>query len=113
MSAFDLADTDSSCPERFTTVVPTQALTTLNGQFFNQQASFFAQRLRDECGGHTVRQITRGLRLACGRMPDDTEISQCVEWITKWKKEEGISQDQALLYFCLIVLNLNEFLFVD
>ena len=113
MSAFDLADTDSSCPERFTTVVPTQALTTLNGQFFNQQASFFAQRLRDECGGHTVRQIIRGLRLAFGRMPDETEIAQCVEWITKWKKEEGISQDQALLYFCLIVLNLNEFLFVD
>ena len=113
MSAFDLADTDSSCPERFTTVVPTQALTTLNGQFFNQQASFFVQRLRDECGENTVSQITRGLRLAFGRIPDDAEISRCVEWIRRWNEEEGISHDQALFYFCLIVLNLNEFIFVD
>ena len=40
----DMADTDSTCPVRFTTTVPTQALNMLNGQFMNDSAKEFAQR---------------------------------------------------------------------
>ncbi len=43
--AFDSADTDGSCPVRFATTVPTQALTTLNGEFFNEQAGELAARV--------------------------------------------------------------------
>src|SRR5262249_45943705 len=48
LAQFDQADTDSSCPVRFTTTVPTQALGVLNGEFSNEQAALFAQRLRKE-----------------------------------------------------------------
>src|SRR5262249_20159198 len=48
LSQHDQADTDSSCPVRYTTTVPTQALGMLNGQFTNEQAGFLAERLRRE-----------------------------------------------------------------
>ena len=36
LSVHDQADTDSSCPVRYTTTVPTQALGMLNGEFTNE-----------------------------------------------------------------------------
>ena len=40
--ALDMAETDKSCPVRFVTVQPTQALTMLNGAFMNEEAQKFA-----------------------------------------------------------------------
>ena len=48
LATHDAADTDSSCPVRYTTTVPTQALGLLNGEFANEQAARFADRLRRE-----------------------------------------------------------------
>ena len=45
MATHDAADTDFSCPVRYTTTVPTQALGLLNGAFTNEQAARFADRL--------------------------------------------------------------------
>ena len=42
LNAFDAADPDSSCPVRFTTTQPTQALAMLNSDFLNDQAKVFA-----------------------------------------------------------------------
>ena len=39
LATHDAADTDSSCPVRYTTTVPTQALGMLNGEFANEQAA--------------------------------------------------------------------------
>ena len=38
------ADTDASCPARFATTQPTQALAMLNGEFLNEQASNLGRR---------------------------------------------------------------------
>ena len=48
LTQFDQADTDASCPVRFTTTVPTQALGMLNSEFTNEQAVIFAKRLLKE-----------------------------------------------------------------
>src|SRR6185295_18188868 len=53
----DQADTDSSCPVRYTTTVPTQALGMLNGEFTNEQAGAFAQRLEKEAPGDLAKQV--------------------------------------------------------
>jgi len=45
----DAADTDLSCPVRYTTTVPTQALGMLNGEFANEQAAALAKRLQKDC----------------------------------------------------------------
>jgi hypothetical protein len=33
--------------------------------------------------------------------------------IEKLQTEEGLSANQALQYFCLVALNLNEFIYLD
>ncbi|MFO0888912.1 MAG: DUF1553 domain-containing protein [Isosphaeraceae bacterium] len=48
LATHDAADTDSSCPVRYTTTVPTQALGLLNGEFANESAERFARRLEAE-----------------------------------------------------------------
>jgi hypothetical protein len=111
--AFDLADKDGSCPVRFSTTVPTQALTSLNGEFFNTQADHFARRLLRECGDDPPRQVTLALRTALAREPAAEEVERGVELLRTWQAEDGVSADEALRYFCLLVLNLNEMMYID
>ena len=42
LATHDAPDTDSSCPVRYTTTIPAQALGLLNGEFANEQAARFA-----------------------------------------------------------------------
>src|SRR5262249_45251903 len=65
----DQADTDTSCPVRYTTTVPTQALGLLNGAFSNEQASLFARRLEAEAPRDLTAQVRRAIRLTAGRAP--------------------------------------------
>ena len=51
LATYDAADTDASCPVRYTTTIPAQALGMLNGEFVNEQAARFAERLRKESPG--------------------------------------------------------------
>ena len=111
---FDAAETDVSCPVRFTTVQPTQALGLLNSDFINQEASKFAARLKKEAGDETAAQIALALRLATGRRPGDAEIRRGVDLI-EIVEDEGwrVGGRGGTKDFCLVVLNLNEFVYLD
>jgi len=113
LSHFDFPDTDSSCAARFTTTVPTQSLNLLNSQFLHQQAETMAARLRKEAGESLPAQVRRGLSLACSRAPTNKEVAWGVELVEDLKQKENATPEQALKYFCLLALNLNEFMFVD
>ena len=113
LNQYDQADTDSSCPVRFSTTVPTQSLTMLNGKFINDQALAFANRMRWE-GGVTVEDRVRfGLRLVLCREPEPTEIQQALTFMQELQQHEGVSSEVALDRFALLALNLNEFIFLD
>src|SRR5439155_25769268 len=73
-SAFDAADPDSSCPVRFTTTVPTQALAMINGEFLNEQAQVFADTVRKQTGDDAVAQVGLALGRAVGRDPAGQEV---------------------------------------
>lgn len=113
LSAFDLADLDSSCPVRFQTVVPTQALSMLNGQLTNEEAQRFAERLQRECPDDLRAQIKRGRLLTCGRAPNEQEIDEAVAFIDELVASGERSKSDALASFCLVLFNLNEFLYID
>ncbi|WP_435006717.1 DUF1553 domain-containing protein [Tundrisphaera lichenicola] len=113
LEGFDMAETDRSSPVRFATTQPTQALGMLNSGFLNAQAKLLADRLRREAGTETPAQVERALKLVTGRCPSDGEISRGVGLITALRDRDGESADQALESFCLVVLNLNEFLYLD
>ena len=113
LATFDIADPDSSCAARFTTTVPTQALTSLNGDFFHREAARFAERLRREAGGDLAAQVRLGLRLALSREPSAEEVDENVVFLRSMSGEEDSSETKALESFCLLVYNLNEFLYLD
>ena len=113
LEAFDGAETDRTCPVRFVTVQPTQALGMINGSFLNEEAVKFAARLKKEAGDDVPKQVALALRLATGRAPTEPEIARGLELIESLKKQDGATPEVAMKYFCLMVLNLNEFVFVD
>jgi hypothetical protein len=113
LEAFDFAETDRSTPVRFTSTQPTQALSLLNGEFLNSQAKVFAERLKKEAGNDVAAQARLGLYLATSRQPTDAEIRRGVALIEALQREDRVSADQALQAYCLVVLNLNEFMYLD
>ena len=110
---FDLAETDRSTPVRFATTQPTQALGMLNGAFFNQQAALLAGRVRRECGDSAESQVRRVLQWVTSRPPTDTEVIRGVDLLRTLENDDGVSPAEALGSFCLLALNLNEFLYLD
>ena len=113
LQAFDSAETDRSCPVRFATVQPTQALGMMNGSFMQEEAAKLAARLQREAGEDPQKQITLAFRLVACREPTAQEISRSVDLMKKLQKQDGASPEQAMKYFCLMALNLNEFMFLD
>jgi len=113
LSTHDQADTDNSCPVRYTTTVPTQALGLLNGEFSNESAAAFAARLMKEEPGGVAKQVARGIRLTTGRVPPEVEVSKDVAFIQLLKDKHKLDDKTALTRFCLLLLNSNEFVYLD
>jgi hypothetical protein len=113
LESFDLAETDRSAPVRFSTTQPTQALHLLNSAFLNRQAALLAGRLRREAGDDAAKQVRRALFLATARPPTDAEVKRGMGLIAAFQEKDGASAKMALEYFCLLVLNLNEFVYLD
>ena len=109
----DMADTDSTCPVRFNTTVPTQALNMLNGKFMNDSAKSFANRLRTEAGKELNKQVEHALKLVFSRNPQKEEINAGVEMMKNMKNKFSLSEEEALNRFALLALNLNEFVYLD
>ena len=113
LESFDAAETDKSCPVRFVTTLPTQALGMLNSAFLNEEAEKFARRLRQETGDDVRKQVALGLKLVTCREPSEKDVLRGVELIESLVKKDGANPDVALRYFCLVALNLNEFVYLD
>jgi mono/diheme cytochrome c family protein len=113
LATHDQADTDNSCPVRYTTTVPTQALGLLNGEFANESAAAFASRLMKEAPGGTTAQIARGIRLTTGRVPAESEIAKDAAFIRLLMDKHKLDEKSALTRYCLLLLNANEFAYLD
>ncbi len=112
MADFDFADVDSSCPVRFTTTQPTQSLNLMNSEFTNRQAAIFANFLKQQSPDDLAAQVKLGLAQTTQRQPSEADIQRGINLI-KELKGLGVSDDDALKYFCLVTYNLNEFLYID
>ena len=113
LDAFDLADTDNTCPERFTTTTPIQALELLDGDFVHHHLGAIVERLRADAGEELEALVRRGLELALARSVDAEEVSDHVQWIHAIRDEFGLSEEESLRDFALLLVNLNEFAYVD
>jgi hypothetical protein len=113
LASFDAADTDATCPVRFATTQPTQALSLLNSAFTQEQAQIFADHLQKQAPGDTARQVRLGLWRVLQRPPTDKQIARGLELIRSLQTDPAITDRDALRLYCVVLLNLNEFIYLD
>jgi len=120
LDVFNLCDVNQTTERRVTTSIAPQALTLYNGQFVNEQAAAFAQRLLREAGMDPKRQIDLAFRLAFARPPAAQELEAMSTYLideagqlAKEHPSLPVSelQQRALTQLCRIILNLNEFVY--
>lgn len=113
LAAFDAPDPDAPCPVRFSTTQPTQALGMLNSEFLNSQAAVFARSIQAAAGSEPQRQVEFVLRRVLQRAPTRTEIERGVAYLLSIASEKDGQASDALRQFCLLALNLNEFVYIE
>ena len=102
MDCLDCADPSIMTPKRNTTLTSLQALALLNNPLVVREAEHFAERLARE-HATPAEQIEAAYRLALGRKPSERETELLVAYVEK----------HGLAGACRVILNSNEFLFVD
>jgi len=113
LESFDMADTDQTCPVRFATTQPTQALGLLNSQFILEQAQLFAAMAAEKQPSSLEEQVRLALRRVGQREPSQAEVDRGLKLMESLEKQDGLNAEQARKYFFLVALNLNEFLYLD
>jgi mono/diheme cytochrome c family protein len=113
LATHDQADTDSACPVRYTTTVPTQALGMLNGEFLTEQSEALAKRLTKEYAGDVPAQVRAAVRLTTGRVPTADEVAKDAAFVGELKAKFGLTEVAALTRYALLALNANEFVYLD
>jgi hypothetical protein len=110
MQVFDAPDEQVSCPRRQVSTHSPQALEMLNGDFANEQAKAFSERLLKEAGKNPRRQVELAYRLTTGRAPRQEEMRTAVAFLkAKNQAEATAARDQ----FALAMFNLNAFLYMN
>jgi len=102
MTALDCADPSMRVDRRSESLSPLQALALLNHGFILTQARHFAARVSAEAPD-LAGQVARAHALAVGRAPSPAEAAQLGEF----------ARVHGLPALCRLLLNLNEFLFID
>jgi Protein of unknown function (DUF1553)/Protein of unknown function (DUF1549) len=126
LELLDVPDNTSSCERRMVSTTGPQALTFLNGAFIQEQARHFATRLVTEAGQTPKDQVERAFALAVGRSPRPEESRAAVDFLETQERqiqadtvnrngkaglEPREARQKALEAFCLIILNINEFVY--
>ena len=102
MSTLDCPDPANLTPARVTTTTALQALALSNNEFMLRQAEYLASRVSKETQ-EPHAQWERVFQLAFQRKAIDTEI----------KAASQLVEQQGLFSLCRVLLNANEFVYVD
>ena len=127
-----MPDTNLTCPERNISVNAPQALMLLNSDQVLELARSLAGKVYEGAPDRTNLDelVSRGYRLALGRGPNPEERARSLTFLRSQPEHlsgapgplvlpnpmpEGPTPAQAaaLVDFCQVLLNLNEFVFVD
>jgi len=118
LESFDSPSTMQSCGRRSVSVHAGQALTLLNGEFSDAQATAFAHRLLGKHGAANFRSLIRGAyQLALTRQPKSVELQLAERFLVEQQRNDAGKKDEKLVRslsdLCLVLFNLDEFLYVD
>ncbi|TXT32984.1 MAG: hypothetical protein FD138_1995 [Planctomycetota bacterium] len=103
LTTLDCPSPANLVPARNTTTTSLQSLTLLNNDFMLRQSSYFADRVKSDAGTDPATQVTRAFQLAFGRKPSPIEATAA----------EALLESRGLPQLCRMLLNSNEFVYVD
>jgi len=103
LDAFDCPDPSATAPKRSRTTTPLQSLSLMNHPFTIRMAGHFSDRVRSEAGKSPVDQVKRAIQLAWFRRPTAGEQKRLTEFVNEHDLES----------LCRVLINSNEFLYVD
>ena len=112
LDVFDMPDGIASMPVRNVTTTPTQSLMMINGPFLLARAQRLAGRIETEAKGSDEpdkARVTEAYRLVLGRAPTNDELRLSQSFLA----EGDAKANERLIDFCHVLLNSNEFLYVD
>ena len=85
----------------------------INSDFVQKQAAFFAASLGDLQDRDLADIVRKSLQRVVQREPKPLEIEQGVALLESWIKDDKLSREEAVKNYCLMSLNLNEFVYLD
>ena len=143
VEAFDGPDTVNSCPRRSTTTIAPQALALFNGDFSREESRHFAERIVKESGEEVAKQIVHAYEVALIRTPTPSQQALALDFVQKQTQlhlrdgqqgkpnntrpvldnaggnpnansaQRKVAQQAAFADFCHILINTNEFIYLD
>ena len=120
LELFDQPNSAQTCERRDENVVPTQALLLMNDEFTAEQAGHLADRVIRAAGDDSTKQAAQAMQFALGRQAGNDELNEAVAFLyerTKAYRGENraaaAAARLALIDFCHVLLNSNEFAYVD
>ena len=102
MTTLDCADPSMSVDKRNETVTALQALTMLNNRLMLTMEKYMAARVADHAADLS-QQVDFAFRLALTRAPRADELAELTAYAEKF----------GLTNLCRVLVNLNEFVFID
>lgn len=114
LTVFDGTNVNESCSVRGVTTVTPQVFVLFNSQFVHENSQALAERVTKDCAtppgneGSSaavdgVALVARAYELALQRPPTPWELSKSVEFL----------QQRSLPELCLVLFNLNEFVYLE
>ncbi len=143
LEVLDFASPDSPVAQRTTTTVAPQALILLNSQFMQEQSRLLTERLVRDGGGDAARHVELAFRFVLSRDPSQRERTIANDYLARQvrhfeqeangaeasnESKSVIAADDtaqseidtnsdayrtALAAYCRLMLNLNEFVYID
>ena len=139
MNVFDGANLNESCWRRQVTTVAPQVFALFNNPFVHEQSRRMAARIVREAGSDPESQLKRAFRLALQRDPTPGERSRGLDFLSRTPASRppaielaaglavapGVGSDASpslpppaggrdrLADLCLVLLNMNEFIFLE
>lgn len=103
LTTLDCPSPANLVPARNVTTTALQSLALLNNDFMLRQSGYFAKRVQSEAGDDATAQVTLAFRLAFGRQPSAAESAAATKLV----------QARGLVQLCRMLLNANEFIYMD
>jgi hypothetical protein len=122
LSVFDFPETDISCEARFLTTQPSQALGMINGDFLQKQSGQLAERILEQVKNDASikadlsieeQQVEAAIEQIYSRPATDFDRQHAENFRAKMTERYALEPQQVFEMYCLVLLNANEFVYVD